>query len=357
VQNLGGRELAVNFPASSNESGRDTPAVMAQYVQNIIPKEALKGDRKIVIVDATSSGRALDYWVPKLQPHMPGVTTIKAAFANPTWNIHRAPGDKVVFSTAQFPIVDQYFGGQYENGISEFPRHAPGAHPISDVAKSRPEWTQFRKAIMARMEADTELDKALNEIGGVEAATPEARRKRKAEMATQRSQAAKEVVELRRFPTIMKAESKELLANLGPRGEGHEKGPYLGENGTTLNTWLIATLGTYEKAAKVSRAAQTAGPNMVTLHFITDVLEPALAAKQIRNRDYRRLLGHALGFSVMDAPMLTALAKLYKTSKAMQRELNEDGVEFYQNGSSKQPAGSENMAQNYAALMQKIGKN
>jgi hypothetical protein len=40
----------------------------------------------------------------------------------------------------------------------------------------------------------------------------------------------------------------------------------------------------------------------------------------------------------------------------MQRELT-DEAEFFQKGSSKMPAGSkQNLAQNYAALMQKLGK-
>jgi hypothetical protein len=57
----------------------------------------------------------------------------------------------------------------------------------------------------------------------------------------------------------------------------------------------------------------------------------------------------------MDQPMLTALAEQFKNSPAMQRELT-DKAEFYQRGSSKMPAGTENLAQNYAALMQTLGK-
>src|SRR5262249_44571522 len=120
VQNLGGRQLAVNFPASSNQKRRATPQIMARYVKRIIPKEALNGDRKIVVVDATRSGRALDYWVQKLVPHLNGVKALKVAFGSA-----RVPGDKTVIATAEFPTVAQYPWGNYENGIAEYPRHAP----------------------------------------------------------------------------------------------------------------------------------------------------------------------------------------------------------------------------------------
>lgn len=213
----------------------------------------------------------------------------------------------------------------------------------------------FRQAIMNRMQADTELDKALTEIGGVREVTPEARRQAKAAAAAGRKQQAAELVELRRYPTTIKADAKNMLGSLGARGEGHKQGPYLGENGTVVNAWLVSAIAKHEKASEASVAARQAGPNQVTLFFITEVLEHALAGNQIRNRDYRRLLGHALGFSVMDGPMLSALAKHFEKSSAMQRELTHE-AEYYQQGSSKQPAGTEQMAANYTALMTTLGR-
>jgi hypothetical protein len=167
MQNLGGHQLAVNFPAASNHANNDTPEVMSKYVDRFIPKEALRGDRKIVVVDASATGRGLDYWVPKLQPHLPGVEVIKAVYLVTGGTLH-IPGNKTVFSTSAFPEVDKYFGGDYENVIAEYPRHVPGYHPVADIAQPRPEWTQFRQAVMKRMEADTELDQALTQIGGVQ---------------------------------------------------------------------------------------------------------------------------------------------------------------------------------------------
>ena len=120
-----------------------------------------------------------------------------------------------------------------------------------------------------------------------------------------------------------------------------------------MNDWLVQSIAAQKEAQKVSQGAREQGANQVTRYFITEVLEKALANKQIRKRDYRRLLGHALGFSVMDEAMIGALANHYKKSPDMQRELT-DNADYYQKGSSHQPAGSESMSVNYAALMQYV---
>ena len=219
LQNLGGKDLAVNFPASSNESGQDTPKVMKTYVNRIIPAEVLKGGRTIVVVDATSSGRALDYWVPKLQPHLHGVPAIKVAFS--VANSISQPGDKHIISTTPFPDVDNYYTGNYENGIAEFNRHAPGYHAMSELDAPRKEWSEFRQAIAKRQVADKELDRALNKIGGVKEDTPAARQARKTAMVVERAEQAKQIAQLRKFPTEMKKEAERMLTGLAERAEGH----------------------------------------------------------------------------------------------------------------------------------------
>jgi hypothetical protein len=152
----------------------------------------------------------------------------------------------------------------------------------------------------------------------------------------------------------LKQEVDALVGGLNTHEEPRGKGPYLGENGTVLNDWLVQAIAIQSKADALSPAAKQAGPNEVTLHFITKVLEQAVTQKQIRRRDYRRLVGHALGFSTMDAAMMSALQEHYKNSKDMQRELTEE-AEYYTNGSSKQPTGTENLGANYTALMQSLG--
>ena len=129
----------------------------------------------------------------------------------------------------------------------------------------------------------------------------------------------------------------------------------LQESGEKLNTWLVQAVQRQKKAEGVSAAARREGPNELTLHFITHVLEKAVAGNKIRKRDYRRMLGHALGFSTMDGEMLAALGAHYRKSPNMQRELTEE-AEYYLGGSKYQPAGTENMSANYQSLMARVGE-
>jgi hypothetical protein len=168
LQNLGEKQLAVNFPASSNEAGKDTPEVLAQYVRKLIPKRALTSGKTIVFVDATSTGRALDHYVPNLIPHLGNNRVLRAAFANPTWRISSNPRENEVIDTTAFPEVDSFYRLPYEGVTSEYERHAPGAYPISEIDTPRPQYKQFRNALKRRMRADRDLDRKLAVMKGVE---------------------------------------------------------------------------------------------------------------------------------------------------------------------------------------------
>jgi hypothetical protein len=171
LQNLGGKRLAVNFPASSNSSGSATKEILARYVARFIPAEVLRSGRTIVFVDATSSGRGLDHYVPLIKPSLRGAKVIKAAFgvrnagvANTS--IYTNPGNKRVINTAPFPEVDRFYVNPYENVVSEYPRHAPGYNKLSELGKPRPEYGQYRKALLRRMQRDRTLDTFLGTKAG-----------------------------------------------------------------------------------------------------------------------------------------------------------------------------------------------
>lgn len=170
LQNLGGEQLAINFPASSNESSRATPEILATYVEKLVPAAVLTSGRTIVFVDATTSGRALDLYVPRITPALKGAKVIKAAFAvqfggSRRYAIFTNPGDKQVIDTTPFPEVNRFFTEPYENVVAEYPRHGPGTHPMSDIAKPLPQYREFRAALMKRMERDNELDDFLGKDG------------------------------------------------------------------------------------------------------------------------------------------------------------------------------------------------
>jgi hypothetical protein len=178
LQNLGEKRLAINFPGSKLATGKDTPEIMAQYCNKLIPREALRSGRKIVFVDCTSSGRGLDYWAPNIKPHLRRASVCQVAFAEPSterrrmpiwanWQNRRPKAIKSeIIATDKFPDVAKYPWKPYENVVCEYPRHSPGHHAISVLDNPRPEYQKFRDAVMRRMETDRKLDKFLRQLPG-----------------------------------------------------------------------------------------------------------------------------------------------------------------------------------------------
>ena len=157
----------MNFPASSNSAGNTNVAALPAYVNKLIPKDALTSGHTIVFVDVTSSGRALNHYVPLLTALLRGAKVKRVAFASPDWpNIHQNPGENIVITTTRFRDVDQYFGGIYEDVVSEYPRHVPGFNDMNDLKKPLATYRQFRDAVMKRMQRDERLHHFLTRRAG-----------------------------------------------------------------------------------------------------------------------------------------------------------------------------------------------
>jgi hypothetical protein len=370
LQNLGEHKLAVNLPGTSNVQWAKVglrPADVARHIEAAIPNDILEGDRQIVLLDVTSSGKTPALFGPFMDRYFAnrGIhkTALRLAFS---WtNVKQKKFGPLLsdwIDTGGWRDFSRYITGKYEGnwqpgivgtwGIAEHEKHSmtPDAEPPT---LTNPNYASFRQAVMARMEQDQELDAFLRDTIGVRSQAEETSNARKVEMAVERHKRAQEIVALRKYPTRMKQSALKLVAGLPQRTDSHSKGPYLSENGQAINAWLMDSLTERVQADQVSAAVRGAGPNLVTRPFIEETLEDALRDNKIRNRDYRRLLGHALGRSVMNDEMLESLTRHFKDSAAMQRELTGNS-EFYLEGSKHQPAGTENMRANYKKLMAKI---
>jgi hypothetical protein len=170
LQNLGGKQLAINFPASSINSATVKAEVLAEYVKQLVPPDVLESGRAFVFVDVTTSGFGLDKYVPLIAPSLNGAKVIKAAFASEIWTrgtqIFTNPGDKEVIDTTSFPEVDRFLTDPYEDVVSEYPRHVPGVDPMAALESPLPQYAQYRQALMQRMERDGELHGFLQAQGG-----------------------------------------------------------------------------------------------------------------------------------------------------------------------------------------------
>lgn len=168
LQNIGGKQLAVNYPASSNSSASATQEILATYSERVIPAEVFASGRTVVFIDVTSSGRALDHYVPRIAPGLKGLPSIKVAFGiNPTSSaIYTNPGDKHVVNTTPFPELDKFPWDPYENVVSEYPRHVPTTNGFGVLDTPRAEYQQLRDGLMQRMLRDPELDHFLKTEAG-----------------------------------------------------------------------------------------------------------------------------------------------------------------------------------------------
>ncbi len=378
LQNLGGKELAINFPASSNESGRATVEILAEYVKKLLPPGILESGRTIVFVDATTSGRALDHYVPLIAPSLKGAKVIKAAFGihyegRTNWPIHENPGDKQVIDTAPFPEVDRFFGDPYEDVVAEYPRHGPGAHPINQIDTPRPQYQQYRDALMQRMERDEGLHQTLVELGAQTGAELErsiaadrvekekARQQREAkerqsqeeERQRQEAEHASLLTKARAFGHEAIRALAEIRATLHPTARAPEgqPEPFFSPNAERVSRWLIETLAKLEKYAEVDDQLKKGGPNPFTLAVIVQAEELVRDGK-LRHRDHRRLLSQAFSASVMDPLMIGELAKIYEKSPLFRDTLREAPRFFTGHGKHEEP--SPNIEANYRALMKAL---
>jgi hypothetical protein len=169
LHQLGGDELAMNFPASgsgtwSYDHSRPSDAVVEPYFEKLIPPHVLAGDRDIVVVDQTSGGRTLRGFPPVLQRYLDKVgfkgRLIKVAFSDQAQD---AGIDRI--DTSRSPIVTSFLGSPYEGAFSEYPRHVIGASDPDDLRKL-PEYRRYQKALARRMAGDRALDLSLGRIDG-----------------------------------------------------------------------------------------------------------------------------------------------------------------------------------------------
>ena len=152
---------------------------MARHIEAAIPEKILKGERQIVILDVTSSGKTPALFGPYLDKYLQarGNTTpsVKLAFS---WNNVKAPN--LTYAAQLTDWIDtnlwadfrQYFTGKCEgswnetnggNGIGEHQRHSMGPN-VQPPTKTNPNYKAFRDALLLRMEQDAELDGFLSTL-------------------------------------------------------------------------------------------------------------------------------------------------------------------------------------------------
>ncbi len=165
LSNLGGRQLAINFPASGKGYRHLPPSVLAPYSRRLIPPEVLNGSRSIVLLDQTGSGTTLAQIAPVFETYLRSIgspATVKRLAYSP----QRQPHGTLRIDTGRYAEVGKFLYPPYEDVTSQYPRHVLGVDAPRDL-KERTQYVRFRGAMKKRMQRDAELDaflaKRLNE--------------------------------------------------------------------------------------------------------------------------------------------------------------------------------------------------
>lgn len=168
LQNLGGPNLAVSFTAS----GKGWPATQKQweaYFRALVPAHIWRSGRDIVLIDQTNagSGRTISLFQPVMQAYLDSIGS-KAKIKMLGFSTGTLGGGVELLDVNPYPDVTRYLYQPYEGVVSEYERHVPGSQQLEDVVP-RPEYRQYRSAVMRRMVNDGALREEVARLPGAAA--------------------------------------------------------------------------------------------------------------------------------------------------------------------------------------------
>jgi hypothetical protein len=360
-------EVAMNFPASGlHDGGAHDDASYFRHLDALVPKEVLTGNRTIVLLDrsrpfngnAASGGASLQMMKGILERYLAQkgskVKVAAAGFAygalNPAFQVTH-----IAFDNRTQNELERVSMPYYE-AVAEWPQHR--ITPTAQIPSRRNDYQTYKKFLKERMIRDSELDTFLDKhiSSELHVLTKE---EQEAELKLQAEQLKKEqalllkekealVKTAQAFPAKMKKDLTALINQLSVH-EDTEKHPYFSPNATQLNAWLQQAFKDQAAAGQLAPEVTAAGPNLVVRTFV-DAVEQARIANKIRNRDYRRLVGHAMSAANMDKALVAYFVKLYGASKYLRRELTEETDYYLEGHSKKDPNETVNMAANFKIL-------
>jgi hypothetical protein len=176
LQELGGRELAVNFAGASGKNNWGTPSgtsaskwsLFKKYFAHYIPQSVWRGSRDIVLIDQTGSGAARAGTLAQFGPFVERYAKevgFKGRIRRAAFSSETQPSGTAHIDTSKYEIVEDFAWG-YEGAFSEYERDSIADNTSFERQTPKPEYTQYRNALRKRMQADAQLDRFLTkELG------------------------------------------------------------------------------------------------------------------------------------------------------------------------------------------------
>jgi hypothetical protein len=166
---------ALNFPASGGYFSASPE--MDRHFEKLIPKKYRDGNKNLVLIDQTRSGKTHAAMMPLLRDYLKRKghkVTVKAVAYNQGAISNTGLGIRVI-DTTPFPEVYKFFYSPYEGVVSPFNRHVPGQNTVEQLTM-RKQYDQFRAGVRKRIQRDAVLDRYLSAFVGSKA-QPETRAK------------------------------------------------------------------------------------------------------------------------------------------------------------------------------------
>ncbi len=341
---LGGRALAMNFPASNFVGGAGiTPELIAKYFVRLIPddeqrREILSGRRTLVLLDQSNTGKTPNSLAPHFQAYFDKLGSpakmIKVTFSAQEGTV--VPG-VVPILTTPFPDVANYLSPPFEGVVSEFPRHVLGSDSLRDLVQ-RKEYVQYKSAVAERMKRDQRFHNFLvtklgvpnraetsaermTRLGPEEAAEAErlagvrrlAQKQRRELLAVAKLAKAQQIAEdLALVPLVQREVERGVPATLAllllklPSSNRRPAENTITDNARKLYEWLSVAFATPSNGRQSTKPMTAVARNALVITFL-DQLETALQERKISSLEYRWLMGHASTEAVMNPRMHRSL--------------------------------------------------
>ncbi len=165
LQNLGGKKLATNFPASGKYQQGLPIQTFDPYARKLIPPEVLNGSKTLVLLDQTNSmmGRdgTLAQIAPLFQQYLESIGS-PAKVVQLAFSPYPHPEGTGVIDTNKYPEVGKFLGHPYEHVVSQYDHHVLGQNTPGQLVEL-PAYGQFKDAMLQRMKRDETLDQFLKE--------------------------------------------------------------------------------------------------------------------------------------------------------------------------------------------------
>ena len=156
---------ALNFPASGGAF--QASEELDRHFTKLIPRSVRFGNKTILLIDQTSSGKTHAALMPLLKRYLKRTGSkvdVKGVAFYEAPRVSMRLRHVETINVTNYPEVGNFLYSPYEGVVSPFERHVPDSEAVEDLTW-RPQYERFKDAIRKRAQRDARLDRFLVSLG------------------------------------------------------------------------------------------------------------------------------------------------------------------------------------------------